>query len=80
MTTESKMTGKSVRELRLSQKKTLDEFWLPMGITRGMGSNYELNRSCMSNKVQHLIWLHHIATPTQALKALGKKLPRSKEK
>ena len=72
------ITGADIRDLRLTQGLTLDEFWLPMKVTRSTGSNYELGRFNIGSRIRYLIWLHHVATAQEALEALGKTIEAEK--
>lgn len=73
------LTGPKIRKLRHRRGLTLDQFWLRLGISRGMGGQYERQHCAISNKVKLLVWLFHIASTEEALAYLGKTPTTNKE-
>lgn len=59
------LTGADIRRWREYQKLSLTEFWQPLGISRQMGSKYELEQTPMAERYQRMICLHYEVTPTE---------------
>lgn len=60
ITSPGQLTGSVIRGMREAVGKTQQEFWGPLGVSKGRASTYEREQHPISQTTQLLVYLHHV--------------------